>query len=44
VDYLKLLEMAFFIHSNIFLGVVKLHVFGKKTLDTLGDALTGLEK
>jgi hypothetical protein len=31
--------MAFFIPSNTFLGVVKLLVFRKKILDTLGDAL-----
>jgi hypothetical protein len=30
--------MAFFIPSNTFLGVVKLHVFRKKILGTLGDA------
>jgi hypothetical protein len=31
--------MTFFIPSDTFLGVVKLHVFGKKILGTLGDAL-----
>ena len=36
---MKLLEMTFFIPSNTLLGVVKLHVFGKKILGTLGDAL-----
>jgi hypothetical protein len=33
------LEMAFIIPSNTFLGGVKLHVFRKKILGTLGDAL-----
>ena len=31
--------MVFFISSNTFLGVVKLHVFRKKILGTLRDAL-----
>jgi hypothetical protein len=39
VDYWKLLEMTFFIPSNTFLGVVKLHVFMKKILGTLGNHL-----
>jgi hypothetical protein len=33
------LKIAFFIPSNAFLGVVKLHVFGKKILGTIGDAI-----
>jgi len=32
--------MAFFIPSNTFLRVVKLHVFRKKILGILGDALS----
>jgi hypothetical protein len=32
--------MTFFILSNTFLEDVKLHVFRRKKLDTLGDALT----
>jgi len=32
--------MTFFISFNTFSGVVKLHVFRKKILGTLGDALT----
>jgi hypothetical protein len=31
--------MIFFIPFNTFLGAVKLHIFRKKILDTLGDAL-----
>jgi hypothetical protein len=31
--------MTFFIPSDTFLGVVKLHVFGKKILGNLRDAL-----
>jgi len=34
------LEMGFFIPPNTFLRVAKLHVFGKKILGTLGDALS----
>ena len=33
------MEIVFFISSNTFLGVVKLYVFRKKILGTLGDAL-----
>jgi hypothetical protein len=40
VIYWKLLEIAFYIPPNTFLGVAKLHVFGQKILDTLRDALT----
>jgi hypothetical protein len=31
--------MAFFIPSNTFLGVVKLHIFRRKKLDNLGGRL-----
>jgi hypothetical protein len=33
------LEIAFFIPADTFFRVVKLHVFRKKILDTIGDAL-----
>jgi hypothetical protein len=33
--------MTFFIPSNTFLGVIKLHIFVKKILDTLGGAVYG---
>ena len=39
VKYWKLLEMFFFIPSNIVLGVAKLYVFRRKVLGILGDAL-----
>jgi hypothetical protein len=43
VDYWKFLEIVLFIPPSTFLGVAKLHVFGKKILDILGDALTNKE-
>jgi hypothetical protein len=37
------LEIVLFIPPSTFLGVAKLHVFGKKILDILGDSLTNKE-
>jgi hypothetical protein len=36
--------MVFFIPSNTFLGVIKLYVFRKRILGTLGDALIWQKK
>jgi hypothetical protein len=35
--------MTFFILSNTFLEALKLHIFRKKILDTLGDTLMGVD-